>query len=267
MGSERGAVTGIENISTAYLNMRGDSPYWSFWYNGREKAAQFNEDDVEKSLDHLSKILEAHELMGDSALYYLRIHSMSQPVYKNNMDTVVQGFPCRFHELGGADSRLSQFNGGGVYTREIQRETSPDVKELLVAIKAIPESFNQKFAEICERLDDLEEYEAPEKVKEPDMMDKITGVLQNPMIIGMVGQLIQKFIPGMAMAGPAPTVLSGAPDTGVTKEDNIDWESVDHSIDVLAKHCQLDKDLAKLAEMAENNPAMFKFLLSSLRNG
>lgn len=264
--SERPAICGLNEIVTAYEGMRGDSPYFSVWYNGREKAFQYNGDDLDLGLDFLRNNGEAIERSGDTNLYYLRIHSVSQPVYKNNADTVVCGMPIRFVATEG--SGVASLSGVSVASKS--QSMSYEMWEMLSASKQVPELLKQN-AELMQKVIDLENQKEPN-----DILGRITGFAEsNPHVIAplfnQLGKLIAGFMPvhnmmaTTAMAGVSdqPGIVNDLPDNA-SNEDEVYWAKVDEALSALQQYCDISVYLPKLAIYAEKNPEMFKMLLNNL---
>jgi len=86
---------------------------------------------------------------------------------------------------------------------------------------------------------------------EPDMWDRINGLLEKPAIVGLINKLSGMNLQPTAKIGTVPT-----------EENNSEIES---AIAVLkTKDPFLGRHLTKLATMATTNPANFQFLLSTL---
>jgi hypothetical protein len=262
---ERAAVCGVDNILKAYEGMRGDSPYYSVWFNGREKTFQWNTDDIEGGMALLQATGEAFSDAGDNSLYYLRIHSISQPVYKNNADTVIAGMPIRFAATEGSTGSVVS----GVPVASKNGAMSYEMWEMLSASKQVPELLKQN-AELMQKVIDLEADKEPS-----DLMGKITGFAQsNPQVIAplfaSIAGMISRLMPSTMAAGPimAGVIDQPAKNKGLMEttsvEDEAYWAKVDEALDALQQYCDISVYLPKLAIYAEKNPDMFKLMLNSL---
>jgi len=149
--------------------------------------------------------------------------------YESDVDTIKPSTP----NDGSFNFKLSlQNHGSGVGGNESL------VLSELNALKL-------KFAEW--ENEDLESDDPPE----PDMLERISGLLEKPAIVGLINKLT-----GLNMQ---PTAKIG----NVPPGDN-DRE-IETAIAVLkTKDPFLGKHLTKLATMATTNPANFQFLLSTL---
>ena len=61
-----------------------------------------------------------------------------------------------------------------------------------------------------------------------------------------------------------PQQINGTADT--LQAGPVDENVLNNALDRLHKVCKIDTDLSLLADLAENNPAMFQMLLSNLRS-
>jgi hypothetical protein len=82
-----------------------------------------------------------------------------------------------------------------------------------------------------------------------------------PLIAG----LMQKIMPAAGVAPVRPvTSLGGIENENVSGSDE-ENDVINQALDRLEKHCDLAADLTALANMADNDPALFKILLMQLR--
>lgn len=267
MADERAANVGVESVLRAYEGMCQNYPYFSVWYTGREKAFQYNGDDLEAAKDFLSTSLRAMDCEGDTALYYLRVHPQKETVYKPGSD-VVCALPFRFN------AKLNQmgFAGGGYGSNQ-------GIERLISSIETQNKAISDRLAAL----------EAAEPEPELDMLGKITGLLENPNIGPHIGNVIgqvmsavmQKLVPNACPTPPAQVAISGidlpgsiAEKSGTAGVEAAGWDegktedyeaSVHTQLDRLAAKCDLLADLTRLADIAENNPQMFNMLLNNLR--
>ena len=97
----------------------------------------------------------------------------------------------------------------------------------------------------------LNEYMADEDDEDDDQAE-LSG-LNNPNIINLLGLLSK------ALSGNKPTVVNGL------KSDQI--TNINNAVKILSKYDdQIDTDLLKLANLAENNTPTFEMLLKTLRS-
>lgn len=266
--SERAAVCGVDNILEAYKGMRGNSPFFSVWFNTREKAFQYNEDDMDGSLEFLQANLEAYAKTNDSNIYYLRVHSVSLPVYKNNADTVISGIPIRFNS---SDDTYSSSSHQGLSVSRKSDLMSFEMYETFAAAKQVPELLKQN-RELLEKLTALETERTP-----TDTMGRITGFVEsNPHVvaplIASLGKMIAGLFPAMGgmIAGPVMAGVPKQPHMDSMTADNTSpddagyWNKVDEALDALQQYCDISIYLPKLAVYAEKNPDMFKLMLNNL---
>lgn len=261
--NRRASIDGVENIMTAYENMRGDSPFYSLWYSGREKSFQWNNaQDVEGGIDRLRATLQMIADSNDDSLYYLRIHSEYQKSYKNNADHVICTIPCRMSE---PDDQV-QTTASGLTVMPQRGNAMPyEMWEMLSLSKQVPELLQQN----KQLLEKITELESEREGVDDSTMGKITGILNHPMAQTVLGAIMAKLMPGGGMR-PSP-VMSGIPtqqqmetDTEMTPEELKYWETVDKALNRLQEHCDLSVYMPKLADYADKNPKMFEMLLGNL---
>ena len=95
----------------------------------------------------------------------------------------------------------------------------------------------------------FEELEFDEPENEPDMFERINGLLEKPAIVGLINKLTGLNMQPIAKVGNVPGSV----------------DDIDKAIAILkTKDPYLGTHLLKLANMATNNPANFTFLLNTL---
>jgi hypothetical protein len=265
---QRAAAVGLDNIMSAYdlMSEGGDYPCFSVWYNRDDKAIQWNKADAEKGRDYLKGYFEILQDSGDNSMYYVKIHSTPGIIYNKKSDEICS-FPVRanpFHQsefdiLPQGQTQVAGIGNGG------------RIQQLL---EGLPGQLQEKFDAINLRIDELSA-EEPEEEK-PDMLGRITGMLDHPTIgpaiggfLTMVLPKLLAMIPGALTPTPTPNmamqpVINGVNDTNIMTEEQKD-ELVNVALDRLEPYCDLASDLTLLANMAEKNPKMFEMLLSTLR--
>lgn len=170
------------------------------------------------SADELKSYLE--NLWQDSqAVFVLNVYEM-------DVDNVKPSTP----NDGSFNFKLSLQNHGSTVSRNEQLILSE-----LNALKL-------KFEEL--ETDELDE-------PEPDMWEKISGLLEKPAVVGLINKLTGLNMQPVAKIGNVPP----------GDQDN----DINTAIGILkVKDPFLGKHLMKLAKMATDNPANFQFLLSTL---
>jgi hypothetical protein len=262
MGTVRAASVGVDSALNAYDAMNNSVPYFSLWFNQREKCFQWNGDDLEAGKEFLSDNLQAISNTGDNSLYYLRVHSKSEPVYHNKSE-ILCSIPIRLNPMEDNTVNGVTRTGGMPY----------EMYQAMAAIKDLPNTLKNQFDAINTRIDALENEPG---ANEPTVLDQINGVLNNQAAMNTIGMLINKFFPGVQVP-PVAAQISGVTEPGKSRSilsiakdpakiGPIDEAVLENALDRLQHHCRIDSDLQLLANMAETNKPMFDFLLTSLRS-
>lgn len=132
--------------------------------------------------------------------------------------------------------------------------TDEEVTEYIAGYQQRVGSYNNeilsRLAAIESKMNEPEDEE--EEIQKPDF---ISGIVSNPeiqnMIVGYIGMIVDRLIPAKK------TVAIN----GVNDENRLAV-----ALEILQKHDpQLESDLFLLANMAENDPGQFQFLLKMLR--
>lgn len=119
------------------------------------------------------------------------------------------------------------------------------------------QDLKKELAELRARLDDYEQDDDDEQDDDNGNLGAIAQVNQLLDRVGIFGKQTT------ALAGETGTVAE--PKTPAVTPEQL--ANINKAVRILAVHDKdLDKDLLKLAALAENNPAQFKFLLNALRN-
>ena len=130
----------------------------------------------------------------------------------------------------------------------LSNTTNYNVEELRATVRKEYET-EQKIKELEQKIKDLEEEE-----EEEDSLSGLNG-LSLPNIISAISA-----ITNMSNNKSAPVI------NGIETEKKAKISNINKAIKILAKFDeQIDTDLLKLSEIAENNPAMFKTLINTLR--
>ena len=244
--AERPAKIGVEGLLNYWDESNEGVPYFSIWWNSREKATQFNGTDVEEARNKILRWLSVNDVPGDTSLYYLRIQSEHEKAYKWN-SPIVESIPFRFNapgqtQIAGPDYGMIQAIAG-------IREDMAEHRRII----------DEKLAETTEP-----EIDATEK-----LWGKINGILENPNIGPVIGSVISsivnKFLPPMTQQTQAPRVAINGVNTAAPDQENDKLQIINDALVRLQDHCDLAADLTLLADMADSNPTQFKWLLSMLR--
>jgi hypothetical protein len=259
MVEQRPAKIGPEAVMEYWEETSEGSPYWSVWWNSRQKAKQFNKDDFEESKVFLERWLELNNDPNDTILHYLVIHPKAEAAYNNRSDQV-ESFPFRFNE-SFALAGIGNMNGGGGQWGIMQ------------AITGLKTSLDTRFKEFDERLSGIEAGGG-----EGDMWGKINGLLENPNVGPLIAQTIAGLIAKVTnqQFQPQRVAINGVPGSNASSQkiagtagnqetDEQYAQRVNDALVRLQDHCDLAADLELLANMADKNPGQFKMLLGMLR--
>lgn len=262
--AERPAIVGTDAVLNYWDEVNDGCPYFSVWYNSREKATQYDGTDVDTAREKLAKWLQVNNFNGDTSLYYLRIQSEPEKAYKWN-SPMIQAIPFRFTALPMYGGTMGGVDYG-----------------VMGAIQRMQSTFEERFKAL----------EAAEPADDDKMWNRIGQIIDNPnigpVIANVMGQLIAKVtnqpfqqsrvaingVPAAPAASqqfastaaqtPGSTSQQNAMQPGNEQEQYL--ARVEAALVRLQEHCKLADDLELLAAMAEQNPGQFKMLLGMLRS-
>jgi hypothetical protein len=282
---QRAFYSGRENIMSAFETVRNGNPYYSVWY-GRDIIFQFPESDMQKGATLLDQLLQAAENQDNTDILTIKFHPKPD---KNSFITdktpVIGTMPVRVVEFGTENDA----SVGGLDNRGMM---ATPVYHMMKNITDLLNESKQSNIMLEQRLLKLET--EPEALLEPekDLFDKISGIIEKPGMMDLIGKVIAMLPlglpqqPNMMVSGVNETndnlkINTSMADTAKKSDDGsvetesfpspvletinqLEYDSVSVSIDVLAKHCNIVQTLAALATFSEDNPGMFKTLLSNL---
>ncbi len=197
---------------------------WSLW-QGNQFLFKYDGEDIDEGAAALTKIFND---MAEStnALYTLRVYEEMPKSGKINRSTPDHGsFNFRLNmEMQGLNQQQSQSIANRAH-----------LESELAAVKA----------ELAELKEEMET-----ETEQPDMWERINGILEKPAVVGAINKMF-----GLDVQ-PRPATISGIP---------VGDEKIGEILEILKRHDdRLADHLWKLAQMAENKPNNFKFLLSTL---
>lgn len=272
---------GVDNIMSAYDSINGDCQYYySVWHSQKDIAFQYVGDDARKAREYLESNLRAMEQSGNDNLLYLKFHPAKKKAgeYITYKTDVIANTPICCLELPegavtgerGTERERNRENDQGynVYKMRLFMEELPTKLETM-----IEEKISSKIGAIGEEDDE----------PEIDPVDKyigiINGIVSNPQIMGMVGQILnflkpQPVVPPVRINGMTndqdkgnvtEPVSANVNDQQSDQETPISEDMLNEALGRLSAHCRIDTDLLLLADMADNEPGQFQFLLNMLR--
>jgi hypothetical protein len=255
MTEERPSKVGIDAVMEYWEDTAEGLPYWSIWWNSRQKAKQFNKDDFEGSKLLLENWLKLNNDPSDTTRHFVVIHPKAETAYTAKSDQV-ESFPFRFNPAPERYGEMGSVGGGMSW-------------QMMQMFSKLERTIDEQKRQIA----DLE------KPVVTDMMGQINGLLENPhigpVLASVVAGVIGKFI-NIPQAYPQARALAGVPgspaasqETAITAGTGETLEQfqqrVNDALVRLQEHCNLADDLTLLANMADSNPSQFKMLLGMLR--
>lgn len=256
MSGRKATFTGKENIIDAFDSMnRGNNYFYSLWSTDRDIALQWIDKDAEKGREFLIDNLSALEQADNNDLFFLKFHPTDIKGFIDRKTPVISATPVRVCGIDSAE-RISGSSAPAPGGNDFR------FFEAIQTIKQLPDQINTKLNEFDQRLQAIESAEYVDD--EPkDMFDKITGLINNPNMIGII-QNIGSMLFAMPSQPKTSVAINGVTDPG-SETKKIDEDLLNQALIRLEKVCNIDIDLNLLANFAEENPKMFKGLLNQLR--
>lgn len=258
MGLQKATYTGVSDIMAYYDAIMQDEGYsYSVWHSVRDIAFQYNGADQGKGKEFLYNNLMAMEQAENDNLLYIKFHPPGVKGFIDSKSKVVCMSPVRVAELTAITAVGAVTENGGNYR----------MFEAIESLKQLPGAISEKLNGFELRLKEMEDRDfEPEPDKVEKVIGQITGLLENPMIQGLVNGVLGHLFKLAGNATPMqPQQINGTTDN-VAGEQPVNEAILNDALDRLHKVCKIDTDLSLLADMAESNPAMFQMLLSNLRN-
>lgn len=251
--SQRAMFIGADNIMSAWETFIKKFPYWAL---ANDRGIMYQGDSSEREQMELKNMLHAAEDSNNTDL--LEIHFYDKGT-KKPVDKKTPFFANLVVRAALPDSRRVS----GVPYQNAVGACPPEMVEALKGMVTTMQSIN-------ERLNDLEA-DTVEDAIEDDTIGKIERLLNGP-IGGIISGFLNKgAMPNMAVSGVPGAVADIAQKRGdgsdytsqkLSPEDNVRLQDI---LTRLCHHCWLVDDLGLLADMADNNPALFNMLLTQLR--
>jgi hypothetical protein len=266
MALQRATYTGVNDIMNAYDSFNDQGQYnYSVWLSSSDIAFQSIEKDSEKARELLKNCLTALEQADNDDLFFIKFHpkDLKTPTGFIDRKTLVIGtIPVRVCPIGESGSHQNFVKTSGA--------VSGVPRDLYDMLRDLPATLDTKIsAALDARLAQIEDDPEPEEV---DQIEKyvgiINGIASNPQIMSVVGQILSYLKPQtMSMAPRINGTPTENPVNGVSSEEiPVNLEILNEALDRLSKVCRVDTDLLLLANMSEENPAMFNMLLTQLRS-
>jgi hypothetical protein len=263
MATSRAMYTGSEAIMNAFDTM--NNPIYSVW-QGKDILFQNNDADMQKARNFLMDMIAAAEQSGNTDILAIKFHPVKEGKFITDKTPIVSTLFVRIVELPSAAVSGVNQNGNIPYP----------LWKTLEGLAGLPAQINTSLGAIEERLTALEQVE-DEPGPTESMLGRISGLMENPVIMGLISKILPAILPGVAMPQPSvPMQVSGVnesmaePNTIASAEDlpqisQADYIKLDNALARLIPHCNVAEDLSLLADLAEQKPEIFKMMLSQLR--
>lgn len=216
---------GKANVLAAYNSL--EIPAWSLWQGSQMLPFKYDGDDLNEGAE---KLLSTFNAMTEStnALYTLKVY-----------ETLKDGKISKSTPDSGAFNFRLNLELQGLNQQQLQSVTTRTQLESEIA------ALKSELAALRDELD-----EEPEPDNQPDMWERINGLLEKPAVVGAINRIFKLDLQ------PRAGSISGVP---------VGEEKLSEAIEILKQHDpRLTEHLWKLAVMAQEKPNNFNFLLSTL---
>ncbi|MES2219164.1 MAG: hypothetical protein V4501_12235 [Pseudomonadota bacterium] len=244
-----------------------DTPYYSVLSGSKQLLYGFNEDDMEKGKERLLYTLEAAVQNGHDDLLLIRFHEKPAKGMITDKTPYYSSMMVRVNEL----NTLPVYNPAAIGRVNYQDN------QILAELKTISEQTRQMKEDLESRLLALETADTDEDPEtEPDMIGRITGVLNNPHM-PVILDMLKNIFPNLFNPATRPNVaVSGLPKlentmpTVTEEKKTLTPEEFNAGLTLqlqrLTEHCNILECLTKLADIAESKPATFQNLILMLNS-
>ena len=266
MAINKAMYNGVNAIMDAY-DRNAQTPYYSVWA-GKDMIFSYNEDDLEQGRIHLMENLIACEQNEHSDILKIKFHPKKEKLFITDRTPAIATLFVRVTDPNYLKNQMQPYQPS---------QNQFAINTLIEKQLELMQGMNNRLALLEQTQQDAEDFE--DEVTEDDVLGKIGALLSNPV----VNQLVGLFLPALAgkLMMPQPAI-NGVPGDEVieNKIDEVEVISQDEAVKVienlitddlvnsllrLKKHDQnIDQSLAKLADMADENPAKFKMLITYL---
>jgi len=266
MAINKAMYNGVNAIMDAY-DRNAQTPYYSVWA-GKDMIFSYNEDDMEQGRVHLMENLIACEQNEHSDILKIKFHPKKEKLFITDRTPAIATLFVRVTDPNYLKGQVQQYQPS---------QNQYAINTLIEKQLELMQGMNNRLALLEEAQQDTEDYE--EEATEDDVLGKIGALLSNPMVNQLLGLLVPTLAGKLMQAAPA---INGVPEETLI-EDKIDFvEDLDNEDAVkqienlitddlvnsllrLKKHDQnIAQSLAKLADMADENPGKFKMLITYL---
>ncbi len=268
--------TEIEDYYDAVQSDLEEPLFWSLWHSERDPAAQYTGSDKEAAKRLFLAQLDVLTRAKNTRLMYLKFHPNKEKTkYIERKTEAISNTPIRVFPLDDVEIISGTEESYQYRPQGVPLAMWDAINNLKGLPKAVEDKMTEKLSDFETRLAAIEGAETEEP--EPDQLTKvvglITGIAQNPQIMGAIGTILGYLKPAPPVMGGAYRTVNGMePETVINEENQPENEPVapdenivNDALNRLHPHCKLDTDLALLANLAEQNPEQFKMLLVMLR--
>ena len=268
MAINKAMYTGVTQIMDAF-DRNAQTPYYSVWA-GKDMIFSWNDDDMEQGRVYLMENLVASEQNEHSDILKIKFHPKKEKTFITDKTPSIATLFVRVCDPNYMRGQVVQQSGGMNY----------GMQSLLERQMEIMNGINS-------RLTALEEVQEEEEEEDDTdaLLGRIGNILNHPTVSAIVATILPNILPGMkAQSQPQPIVAGVNNELDILEENELvgasDFEQEAQYVDLqsdsiekinlalgrlMAHTNDLGGDLTALADMADNNPAQFKMLLSMLR--
>ena len=269
MAINKAMYTGVTQIMDAF-DRNAQTPYYSVWA-GKDMIFSWNDDDMEQGRVYLMENLVASEQNEHSDILKIKFHPKKEKTFITDKTPSIATLFVRVCDPNYMRGQVVQQSGGINY----------GMQSLLERQMEIMNGINS-------RLTALEEVQEEEEEEEDDtdaLLGRIGNILNHPTVSAIVATILPNILPMMkAQPQPQPTISGVDDQLDILEENELmggsDFEQEAQYVDLqsdsiekinlalgrlMAHTNDLGGDLTALADMADNNPAQFKMLLSMLK--
>lgn len=282
MAAQKAMFTGFEAIMSGYDAM-SKTPYYSLWYNSRDIAFSFNEDDEAKGRQQLVETLQAAEQNGVNDIMFIKFHPEKDKKYITSKTPVVGAMAIRVVPLSAVDNSVT-YQQIAPASQSISGTES--MVRAAIALENLPQTIATQIGSVMKPIEDRLAALEGDDHAEPDTFDKIAALLEKPGMVQLIGSIFTGLgskVSGLTQPPPPQQpqrmsyqVAGIPPEQGSTVQDQdlaaengdvyiVDNDKVTSALERLNKVCFLDTDLSLLADLSEKNPALFNLVLQQLR--
>jgi hypothetical protein len=262
MAINKAMYLGVDAIMQAF-DRNAQTPYYSVWA-GKDMIFSYNDDDIEQGRVYLMENLIASEQNEHSDILKIKFHPKKEKLYITDRTPSIATLFVRVCDPNYMKNNLQPYQPQQNY-----------------GLQNILEKQTELLHGLSSRLQALEDVqiEDEENDDEDDTLGKIGTILNHPAVQTLIAALLPQIMPAVKpqqqvagieneeMIKPDPEEFETEIGLIDLQENNDDqYNDIEQSLLRLSQHTlDLAGDLKALANMADNNPAQFKMLLSMLQ--